>query len=183
MPLPLSKMCADYDDRIAALRAIDVPISDITVADICSRAGISRKRFYTLFGEKEGVFRWYLDLCFTASLYEIGRSFTWLEGIEACLFYIAEENDVFAASYRTRAEPPSRYWPMNQARINEMRATLESKGIKIDQALEVEMELYSATVPSLIRQWVEMSGAISIGEFASCWRDCVPGKLRAALEL
>lgn len=183
MPLPLSKMCADYDDRIAVLRAIDVPISDITVAGICSRAGISRKRFYTLFGEKEGVFRWYLDLCFTASLYEIGRSFTWIEGIEACLFYIAEQADVFAASYRARTEPASRYWSMNQARIEEMKTTLKSKGAKIDQTLEVEMKLYSATVPSLIRQWVELNDTSSVDKFASCWYDCVPGTLRSALEL
>ena len=182
MPLPLSKLCTDYDRRIAVFRALQAPVSEITVAEICAGAGISRKRFYTLFGGKEDVFRWYLDLCFNASIYEIGRTFTWREGVEALLHYISEERETFRISLRDRTEPASRYWPMNQARTKNMKSTLELKDIAIDRRLELEMELYSSMVPTLIRHWIETNGEISVEEYASLWVDCVPGTLKNMLE-
>mgnify|MGYP002857904583 CR=1 FL=1 len=181
MPLPLEKLCPDYDVRMAVFRAVDAPIAALTVAELCQRAGITRKRFYNLFGDKDGVFRWYLDLCFTASLYEIGRSFTWREGVCACLSYIADVAVIFDAVERDRTAAPSRFWSMNQARKEQMRITLGQRGIAPNRQLELEMELYSTNVPFLIRNWVGCHGEVSVDEYADYWVDCVPQALREAL--
>lgn len=183
MPLPLSKLCPDFDARIAVFRAIDAPVSELTVADLCNRAGITRKRFYTLFEGKEDVFRWYLDLVFNASLYEVGRSLTWGEGVRSCLSYIADERKVFAASYGGHCDPASRYWVLKGKRVDEMIRTLKDNGVHITTMLDLEMDLYSSAVPTLIRRWVTAPDALTLDAYTACWIDCVPTTLKEALEL
>lgn len=183
MPLPLSKLCSDFDERIAVFHSIDAPIENLTVAELCKRAGISRKRFYTLFEGKEDIFHWFLNLVFEASLYEVGRSLTWEEGIRACLSYIADEKNVFAASYKKGGGPSSRYWALHRERMEEATRTLNMRGISITSKLSLEIDLFSSAVPTLIRYWVEAPESCTIDDYAACWLDCIPDTLKDAMEL
>lgn len=54
---------------------------DITVADICKQAGISRATFYRLFPDKFSLNNWCQAFNFSVGIRQIGRRYTWADGL------------------------------------------------------------------------------------------------------
>lgn len=54
---------------------------DITVADICKAAGISRATFYRLFPDKFSLNNWCQAFNFSVGIRQIGRTYTWEDGL------------------------------------------------------------------------------------------------------
>lgn len=179
-----SALPADYSDKIMILRCINKPLEDITVSEICSAAGITRKKFYKLFSTKIDILLWYLDFCFSQSLYQIGRTLTWREGILACLNLVEDEKPFILLDYiNLVSKARSYYWPLDSNRKAAMSETLTQRGVTITTSLELEMGFYSQLVPDLIRSWLQSEGGITIEQYAEVWESCVPRHLYEALEL
>lgn len=180
-----SMIPADYHERMQIFHAITRPLEDVTVSEICRTCGISRKKFYALFSSKYEVTHWYLDFCFSVSLYEIGRTLTWHEGIAVCLELVKEERAFFLADYLNFvSKSRSYYWPLDGKRKEAMLETLRLHGISECSArLQLEIALYSQLVPDLIRYWLQSDEFEDADEYALLWEDCVPRELHASLEL
>ena len=185
MRVVLSSLPRDYQDRIAVVRSIDAPLSTLTVNEICERSGVTRKWFYRHFNAKYDIVYWFLGFCFELSLYEIGRTMTWAEGIEALLSLVVEGKEVLIAEYKDLGtKPKSYYWPLGQRRVDEMRKTLtECRGVEMTHDLEIEMQLYSSMVPDLIRFYLISDPLPEPESYARLWEDVVPNRLHAAMEL
>lgn len=180
-----SMIPADYQERIQILHAITRPIEDVTVSEICRSCGISRKRFYALFSSKYEVTHWYLNFCFSVSLYEIGRTLDWHEGIVVCLELVEEEKSFFLTDYRNLVNKDrSYYWPLDAKRKEVMLDTLRLRGVETCPArMMLEIALYSQLVPDLIRHWLQSEEFDDAEEYASIWEDCIPRDLHVALQL
>lgn len=173
-----------YRDRIAILHAVKRPLERETVEAICATCGCSRRKFYRLFHSKYDIMYWYLDSCFSESLYRIGRTLSWEDGITMCLSLVNREREFFLLDYENQTgKPRSYYWPLDAKRKRAMADALKARGVAVTPTLDVEMRLYSREVPGLIREWFTQGDAFQVGEFAGIWRRCVPDDLYRALEL
>ncbi len=183
--IPLADVPADFRDKIAVLHAADSPLDRMTVSAICKKCGISRKKFYTLFESKYDIMYWYLDFCFSVSLYKIGRILTWREGITTCLELVEQERSFFLADYENLVQKQkSYYWPLNARRIDVIEETLALRGFTdLSAALRLEIAIYSNWVPDLIRHWIQPNDFIGLDDYVGFWLDCVPKGLYEALEL
>lgn len=156
----------------------------MTVSIICKKCGISRKKFYTLFDSKYDIMYWYLDFCFSVSLYRIGRDLTWRDGIRTCLELVTQERAFFLADYEDIVQKRgSYYWPLNARRIQVVEETLERRAGKgLTAMLRLEVAVYSNLVPDLIRYWIKPNDFFGMEEYVAFWLDCVPRGLYEALD-
>lgn len=180
--IPLADVPADYRDKIAVLHAADSPLDRMTVSAICKKCGISRKKFYSLFDSKYGIMYWYLDFCFSVSLYKIGRALSWQEGVATCLELVEQERPFFLADYEDIVQKQqSYYWPLKARRIEVIEETLAHRGVPLTPTLQAEASVYSNLVPDLIRYWIQANDFASLDDYVGFWIDCVPRGLYRAL--
>ncbi len=183
MQIPLADVPADFQDKIAVLHAVDRPLDSMTVSAICKKCCVSRKKFYTLFDSKYDIMYWYLDFCFSVSLYRIGRDLAWREGVTACLELVEQERAFFLADYEDLVQKRgSYYWPLNARRIAAIEETLARRGEEATATLRLEATVYSNLVPDLIRYWIKPNEFNDVGEYVDFWLDCVPRGLYEALD-
>lgn len=65
--------------KLKILKSIDEPIVDLSVSDICRKAGISRQTFYRYFDSKYDVLYWWMSFCCTFYFDKIGIDYSWEE--------------------------------------------------------------------------------------------------------
>lgn len=66
--------------KLRIVCAIDRPIDEMTVSEICQKAGVSRQTFYNHFESKDELLPWWGIWCDTHYLAQIGRTYSWEEG-------------------------------------------------------------------------------------------------------
>ena len=70
----------ELSTKMKILHAVDKSLDQITVAEICRNAGISRQTFYRHFESKYDIPWWYSIFCRQFYLNEIGRTIDWRTG-------------------------------------------------------------------------------------------------------
>lgn len=65
--------------KLKILKSIDEPIVDLSVSDICRKAGISRQTFYRYFDSKYDVLYWWMFFCDSFYVDKIGIDYSWEE--------------------------------------------------------------------------------------------------------
>lgn len=71
----------DFATKLGILKAIDRPVADMSVTEICEKAGISRTTFYRHFDSKLDIMPWWGVWCAEQYVFEIGRKYSWEEGM------------------------------------------------------------------------------------------------------
>lgn len=60
--------------------AQEANFEQVSILQICERAGISRSTFYHHFCDKNAVLQWHSSIVYEAGIDQIGRTLTWFEG-------------------------------------------------------------------------------------------------------
>lgn len=84
-----------FEMKMRILHAVDRPLTDITVQEICDNCGISRQTFYYHFQSKQDIAYWHADFCQQLYLDEIGRTLGWAEGLHSHFNMLAEERPFY----------------------------------------------------------------------------------------
>lgn len=82
-----------HETRLRIIHAVDRPISNLTVEELCSKVGISRQTFYNYFPSKAHMALWYSAFCDQVTLREIGRTLSWREGLQSYLELLLRERE------------------------------------------------------------------------------------------
>lgn len=114
--------------KLKILKTIDEPIIDLSVADICRKAGISRQTFYHYFNSKYDVLSWWMFFCNTFYTDRIGIDYGWEEAYlrEHRLFMKGAK--WFSAGFSEGDDSTSNYWthPAATRQIDIMIDTLQN---------------------------------------------------------
>lgn len=97
----------DLSIKMKILHAVNKSLDQITVAEICRNAGISRQTFYRHFESKYDIPWWYSIFCRQFYLNEIGRTIDWKTGYYHHLRLIAQERDSSVSPSSIRSTRPS----------------------------------------------------------------------------
>lgn len=171
----------DIDDvRRRIIDAIDKPIVDFTVEEICAKAHVSKQTFYSRFSSKFDIVNWYCAQCERAFLYEIGRTLSWEDGLGA-LFATYEDKCSFLHMTSVRTvdngdEAKARHRDV-------LKETVAQHGICMTQEIAFLIEAYLELEVYLVGEWFRSNFALDAGSFTRLFIDCIPRKLYELLQI
>lgn len=173
----------DIDEiRIRIIEAIDRPIDELSIRDICARAHISKQTFYSRFSSKYDIANWFCARFEERTLNQIGRTLTWEEGVLAHFKTIAQQKEFLA---RTSLNGGKDRGEATKARRR--RAIVETltqcRGVTLNMRFRFLIEAYLEMEVFLCGEWFRSGFTPAPEEFSSYYIGCVPGELYDLLEL
>ena len=156
--------------------------SDITVSDICGVAGISRATFYRLFPDKFSLNNWCQAFNFSVGILQIGRRYTWEDGLFMAYSCAHFFSGVARASYDGQDGKESSSFG-HRCMSACLADTLENvKGVPCKGRLAFQVDYYSgALVRASTDYWASSKPSADLRAFVVELAHCVPVDLFEAL--
>jgi|GEM_PF-454632 len=182
MGMPLLVLQDDIDDvRNRVFAAVDRPLDQLTVEEICQKAGISKQTFYTRFSSKFDISNWFCHHYEAQFLYEVGRTLTWEEGLLA-LFKTYASRGRFL--YYTSLQQHSDVEPTKARHRAAIVETLENhRGVKVTQDVAFLIEAFLELEVFLAGEWFKAGLNPAPEAFAKLFLECIPRKLYDLMQL
>ena len=173
----------DFETKIKVLHAVDKPINLMSLDELCTKAGISRQTFYKHFDSKYSIALWYSNFCSTHFIFQVGRRYTWHDGLEMHFAMLCKELDFLARSATGNLR--KQLGDEQRCRLREeWTHTLErTKGVTVDR----EMAFYIATFSSIVVEttggWLlDASRSVPVDEHVRWLECCIPQPLHEAMD-
>jgi len=173
----------DFDFKMTLLHAIDRPLSELTVSQLCRVCGIAHSTFYRHFASKYDMVPWYALTCERWYLDEIGRTLTWHEGLSAHLSLLQKERDAFAFAVRQSGLQAA------LDRVERMRRGVLLETLRAyrqtppTEKMTRYVEAYVHIEAWLVTKWSRSGMALESDALAEILENCVPQPLYEALDL
>ena len=85
----------DVQEKLRIMHAVDRSLDQITVTELCARAGISRQAFYRHFADKYSLHWWWPTFVHRFYLVEVGRTIDCETGYVNHIRLLSREKDFF----------------------------------------------------------------------------------------
>lgn len=171
----------DYESKLKIVHAVDRPLDEVSVEQICRGCGISRQTFYRHFDSKYAVATWYSLVCESLCLDEIGRTLTWREGLTRHFSLLERERRAF----KLLAGSKERAALMEQMRCHRRDVIIETlreyQRIEPDDVLLYCVRAYTHVEERMAGEWFSDGMPTDPETFAGLLELCVPGPLYEAL--
>lgn len=173
-----------FEMKMRILHAVDRPLTDITVHEICEKCGISRQTFYYHFQSKQDIAYWHADLCQQLYLDEIGRTLGWSEALHNHFAMLAEERSFYQFVVTHASPHPGDGARMIAHREQTLLETLaEYHGIADPTpTLRFCVKAYAHVESTFAIQWFRRGMDTDPAEFAEMIEAIVPRELYALLD-
>jgi len=183
MPFDILIPPPDYQIKMRIAHSVDRPIDELSVADICSKAGISRQTFYKNFESKYAISRWFARLSEERYLDQIGRTLSWRDGLTMHATMLSTERSLFLRSSHNRWEA-SLIQKVQRHRVCTLVTTLRDyRHVEPNDALMFSVTAYTHLEEHMFMEWFAGGMTPEPETFASYLVDCVPRRLYEALAL
>lgn len=175
----LSDRC---ETKIRILHAIDRPVRDLTIDEVCDLSGVSRSTFYRHFKTREDFYFWYALLCGHLALDQIGRTLSWPEGMRRHFSLLAEEKEFLV--YCAEREPSCGTEYMESRRREIIFETLrEFRHVEVTEELRFQVACYTHLEAWAAPRWFRTHMAVDPMVFAERLEGCVPSLLHQSMQL
>jgi len=158
-------------------------LDDISVAEICEVAGISRQTFYRSFEDKYAIANWYSDSVIESTTRQIGRTLGWRDGY-LTLAKILGRNAAFMRGVSKSRELNSifaRTIRMSAADMTQAYAT--RKGHEPEGRVAYQIHAFARTSTECMSEWFEGGCVLDPETFVDYVVSLVPRELFDALEM
>ena len=166
-----------FDVKMRIAHAVTRPLRDMTVADICREAGVSRQTFYAHFESKYDIASWCALYYGSLTLREIGRTLSWREGYERWFSMIEQERELFRNSSRQDYVRQNRR-EVARKRLEEFRETVAVyRKREMTDDLEFFAWMCARLEGTVSTEWFESDFAMPAETMARRMTMCVPSEL------
>ena len=173
----------DDETKMVILRAIDRSLDELTVEEICAKAGISRQRFYRNFSSKYDIFTWHAIRVEEKCLDHVGRTVGWEVGYTHHFNLLALERAPYTAGLQYTGRALFGTDPMPAHRKEVLLETLrEWSRVELTDELLFCVEAFTKLETELADQWFR-SGLPDPDGFAKKMAATVPHLLYEATEI
>lgn len=174
----------DLSIKMKILHAVNKSLDQITVAEICRNAGISRQTFYRHFESKYDIPWWYSIFCRQFYLNEIGRTIDWKTGYYHHLRLIAQERDFFRESIQYSINTPFGQTIMSENRKAVLLDTLENyRHVEVNDNLRFIVEVFSKLECEVMNDWFRSDEPTNLARWTDDLVSLVRDRLYRALEI
>lgn len=155
---------------------------DITVSQICAKAGISRQTFYRHFGSKYDIAAWNLVALGESTLFQTGRTLNWFDANYEMNYLIAQ-NKPF---YHGVLKYDYGYESLTEQAFRRRKETLVEtlvhwQGKELTDLLEFQIDVLARTEVSVITGWCQRGMDVSPLRLAELQQTVIPRELFRAL--
>lgn len=172
----------DFEIKCRIVDGVDRPIEELTVDAICRNSGVSRPTFYRHFGSKFDLSSWYAKFVGEFYLDQIGRTYSWEEGLTEHFLLLYEKRDLFYFG----AESSQNIYlseTMQRHRFEVLMRTLQERGAASTPAMEFYVESYVFLETGMAGRWMRNRMDRDPKELGLYLARCVPNPLYEALEI
>lgn len=175
---------SDLSTKMKILHAVNKSLDQITVAEICRNADISRQTFYRHFESKYDIPWWYSIFCRQFYLNEIGRTIDWHTGYYHHMRLIAQERDFFRESIQYSINTPFGQTVMPENRKTVLLDTLENyRHVPVNDNLLFIVEVFSKLECEVLNDWFRSDEPTDLARWTDDLVSLVPDRLYRALEI
>lgn len=183
MPFDILVPPPDYQVKMRIVHAVDRPIDELSVAEICRKAGVSRQTFYKHFESKYALSRWFARFSEERYLNQIGRTLSWRDGLAMHFTMLATEKSLFLRTSHNKWAP-SVLDAVRRQRTETLVGTLRDyRHIEPDDALMFCIRAYTHVEENMAMEWFASGMQPNAESFAALLEECVPARLYKALAL
>lgn len=171
-----------FDTKMKIAYAITRPLSEMSVADICEAAGVSRQTFYSHFDSKYAIGPWYSHWCDSFTLAEIGRTLSWSEGYAEWFFLVEKEKALFTHT-RQQKHIQEGLKTVASKRHEDFKTTItEYRGLALTEDLDYFARLCARIEGIVALEWFESGFRTPSDIMAKRMELCVPPPLHRVLD-
>ena len=171
-----------FDVRMRVVEAVTEPIRNLSVTEICRRAGISRQTFYSYFESKYAIGSWYALHCDIFTLDLIGRALSWREGYERWYALMKQQKLLFANSSQTKFSDESAD-AVAENRITAFQGTFRERGLEFTDEYRYYAWMCASVERAAFSRWLKEGCSASPADMARLTELCAPPLLHRALSL
>ena len=169
--------------KFKILHAVDRPIDELSVKDICAKAGVSRDTFYRHFDSKYDISVWHGKLAQSMYLDQAGRTTDFRTGYYHDFRLLAEERDFYICAYKNMGKSTNEFPLMNEHRKNVLLETLvDWHKVTMDDDLEFCLDAFVMLETVLVTRWLRAGCDPDPDVFAERMMTVIPSRLYEALE-
>lgn len=172
----------DMAMKFAILHAVDRPLDELSVREICGKAGISRDTFYRHFNSKYGIPVWHGKLVQSLYLDQAGRTTDWETGYCHDFRLLAEERDFYAFAFKHLGRFNDEFPEMNEHRKAVLLETLRDwHGVDVDDGLMFCLDAFVMLETVLVTRWLRAGCDKTPEVFAKRMMSVIPAALLEAM--
>lgn len=174
----LASVSHEVNMRLRIMRTIDRSLDDISVREICERAGISRWTFYHYFDSKYDIPVWHGILVQQFYVDKIGRTLDWETGYQNNFRLLSEEKDFYANCMRYTANNSDGLNLMEEHRKSVIFETLSDyRHVEVDDDLRFCVEAFVHNETYMVARWMRDGCEPDYQLFAKRMVEAVPTRL------
>lgn len=171
-----------HETMMRILHAVDRPLDQLTVGDICVRCGISRQTFYRYFKSKDDISIWYTSYSRRLTLDQMGRTLGCYDSYCAHFAMLRQERD-FLCHSSAGGDVPARRWGTSSLRESTLLETLACwHGIEADDELRFDIQFFVYGEAEMGRRWFASRMEEEPSSYARKMVSAMPPRLRQLLE-
>ena len=156
--------------------------TQISVADICEEAGISKPTFYRYFQSKDNIIRWLAKRAIEGGVAEIGRTYSWYEGYLRTMSIQYKHRAFFCDEQSTAVVGSLFSFSSDYRRDNLVRAISETPGAQLTEKLSIQIEALLVIESIITRRWAVNGMQQEPAVIADYMASCVPHDLFKLLD-
>ena len=170
--------------KMKILDAVDKSLDQISIAEICRNAGVSRQTFYRHFNSKYDIPCWHSIYCRQFYLNEIGRTVDWNTGYYHHLRLIDQKRSFYRKSIQYSINSPFGHTVMPANREAVLLETLEKyRGISPDANMRFIVTTFSKLECEVLNEWFRSDESTDLIRWTEDLVSLVPHRLYEALDI
>lgn len=164
-------------------------LDSISIKDICDVAGISKATFYRTFEDKYAILAWIIDLTYRAGIDDIGRIYTWEDGLFVSLSGVELVRSLMTSGVASQGPHAPQEVGARRFKKSIERSLLRrfsSQGEKCAGAASefaFQVDFFTEMSTLMVNKWLKAEPHVPCEKFARDLASCVPADLKAAIEL
>lgn len=172
----------EVKDNLSIMHAVDCPLDEITVNELCKKAGISRRSFYRRFCSKYDLYWWWPVHIHQYYLAEVGRTLDWETGYYHHIRLLLMEKDFFKVAAWPALNATSERGVIFHCRRQALIETLKNyRHIEVDDDLMFCIESWVKTETEVFSEWHRLGATPPPREAAQKLVSLIPRRLYEAL--
>lgn len=160
-------------DDMVEKRSID----DLTVAEICDAANLSRTQFYRLFDSKYEIANWFLYKVVEPGKTQIGRTLTWEQGVEVTMQGCFLLKNLMRSSFLADGYQSMRETAKRTHKREFFTTIADYKKRELTDSIRFQIDFYFHAEDHMNKIWFLNEEREPAHEYAHRLAACVPGEL------
>lgn len=157
-------------------------IDSITVKEICSHSGLSRRTFYNSFENKYAVINWHFEHLIQHSLLQAGRTLTWHDAHLMLLKDIKKEAHFYLSAGKSNDYNAISWYARRLTREIYLETLSEYNGVSITDELYFQVDAFALIASCMVAKWGQSGMKVKPERYASYLDTIIPVKLLEVME-